>query len=111
MIKKILIPLLLIFCSSCAKDKQLSENLPSEVLERMNDPNCSCNPYVDLYKWRQKYIYFFGFSGSGPSGLLCSWVARYVDQEGNELELNQQEMAQFNEEAEFEKTVWVCNEN
>lgn len=72
----------------------------------MNDSNCTCDPYIGLYKWQNKDIYFFSFRGPA-----CNGVARYVDQEGNELNLDLQEMEQFNEEAEFEKTVWFCNEN
>ncbi|QNL51247.1 hypothetical protein H8S90_06630 [Olivibacter sp. SDN3] len=101
MTRNLLIPILLIVCLSCAKEERLAENLPSQVLERMDDPNCTCDPYIDQYQWQNITVYFFGFRGPA-----CNWVPRFVDQHGNELELSREEIDLFYEEAEFQKNVW-----
>ncbi|GAA4805420.1 hypothetical protein GCM10023231_38280 [Olivibacter ginsenosidimutans] len=106
MLRNTSLSLLLLFALACSKDKNLSENLPAPVKQVIEESNCVCDPYIDLYKWRGQQLYFFGYKGPA-----CNWAPRFVDGEGKDITLSQEEIQQFHNEATKIKNIWTCAEN
>jgi len=105
MFKNLLLTLLLPVIFACSKEDKLTENVPVSVKQAMEQTDCSCEPYIDLYKWHDQQLYFFGYKGPA-----CDWVPRFVDAEGNDVSLSQEEIQQFHNEATKIKNIWTCSE-
>ncbi|MHA4847855.1 hypothetical protein ACX0G7_27055 [Flavitalea antarctica] len=68
---------LVLLVGSCTKHTP-TPGLPQKlkVLTSAN-PDCICDPYIDLYKWRGQYIFFMGYKGPA-----CDWAPLLYDAAG-----------------------------
>ena len=103
---KVIVPLLFFFSFillySCSKQKasSLPDSLKSYTLAQ---PNCSCEPFIDEYRWKGEIVYVQSCRGS-----LCYCVAKFYDAEGVEINMSSS-FDKFQLESKFIKNVWTCN--
>lgn len=97
---------LFILIFSCTKEKDVPTELPSPVKTFMEDSNnCGCAPYVDLYYWREQFVYILSCKGAA-----CNCATIYYNEAGTTLTMaDGYSFDRFKSEAKFQKNVWSCN--
>lgn len=98
--------LLSAFLFSCTKAEMDDiPALPNTIQEYIQTTeNCTCDPYINLYKWNNKYIYVLAFSGP-----VCNTVASYYDEKGQLLaDMYTYSFDKFINESRFVKNIWTC---
>lgn len=87
---------------SCNKERSLS--LPQSIVDLTKTTNCGCEPYIDLYTWRNDATYIM--SCKGPT-CLCGLI--YYDEKGIPIEMPPlYTFNDFLDEARFERNIWTC---
>jgi hypothetical protein len=89
---------------SCNKEKiDAPEPLKNKIAKATN---CTCDPYVDKYLWRNKETYIW--TCGGPA---CDCIVTYYDEKGNVLTMDSTfTFDEFRHESQFIKHVWSCKE-
>ena len=91
-----------LFVLSCNKEQ--NTNLPQSIVDLTKTSNCGCEPYIDLYTWRNDATYIM--SCKGPA-CLCGIV--YYDEKGVPLDMPPSyTFNDFSDEARFERNIWTC---
>ena len=95
---------LLWLATSCTKDT-LVPGLPEKLkVITTSNPDCICDPYIDLYKWRGQYIFFRGFKGP-----VCDWTPLLFDAAGNPFIFpTGTDNSDFFDEKELIRNEWSC---
>jgi hypothetical protein len=86
--------------------KQVSENLPAplEEIKRLSG-NCVCDPYINLYTWRNQPVYLLGYAGPA-----CSWIPTYYNEKGEIITMPVgYTVDMFAAESRLVKNVWRCS--
>lgn len=66
--------------------------------------NCSCQPYLKLYRWKGMDIYLKGFTGAA-----CNWVPSYFDKTGNPYTMpSGYTVDRFVSDSKLLKDIWHC---
>ena len=88
----------------CSKDKD-NNKLPGSLQAMIDsNKNCMCYPFINEYRWHEKKVYLFGYSGS-----TCNWTPAYFDKDGNQITMPAgYDISQFFTEAKLIKTAWRC---
>lgn len=101
---------ILIFLSplffSCSKE---SIDTPKQIEILISDlksanPDCTCEPYLDQYSWRNETVYILGYKGP-----TCDWFPIFYNSNGQPFTLEQgYSYNTFLQESNFKQTVWTC---
>jgi hypothetical protein len=92
----------LLSITSCNKESNAS--LPQPIIDLTNTTNCGCEPFIDLYTWRNDATYVM--SCKGPT-CLCGVI--YYDERGVQMEMPPgYTFNDFSDEARFERNIWTC---
>ncbi len=103
--KKTIFKLLLItlLFTSCKKEE---DKIPAAIQAIIDENNCTCLPFIDLYLWRGKPVFVLGIRG--PQCLSAGPV--FYDEDGNKFELEKgYTNSKFFEDAMFIKNIWRCD--
>jgi hypothetical protein len=96
----------LLACSvlfSCTKNKQGLPEPLHEVIRSQTD--CSCEPYINEYRWREQTIYVLAYKGPA-----CTWIPTYYDGKGNIFNMEQgYTLDDFLGESSLIRHTWSCN--
>jgi hypothetical protein len=85
-------------------NKEADRGVPEAITALTKVQNCNCEPYIDLYTWRNDATYI-----SSCKGPACFCGVAYYDEEGTPLELPAgYSFADFLDEARFERNIWTC---
>ena len=85
--------------------KKEVETTPKPILDLIaKQTNCTCEPYIDEYRWQSKVVYVF--SCKGPA---CFCGSEFYDAEGN-LVGQGLSLHDFRQGATFKRHVWSCDE-
>ncbi|WP_028298546.1 hypothetical protein [Olivibacter sitiensis] len=101
----ILLGFMVLATLSCSKneDDPYAE-LPAPLQAMVAESGCACEPYINLYKWRDQQVFVLLFRGPA-----CNWRPTYYDSRGNSIEMEEgYTLDDFINEAEKIKTVWTC---
>lgn len=93
---------------SCTKDQPLLTEEEKTLTERIakDYPNCSCDPFVDEYRFNNQTVYVIAFASP-----LCNWLPAYYDDKGQPITaLQSKNYNEFIQEAQRIRNVWTCNE-
>lgn len=91
---------------SCSKE---SIDIPKEIEMLISDlkstnPDCTCEPYLDQYLWRNETVYVLGYKGPA-----CDWFPVFYDSNGQPFTLESgYTYNTFLQESNFQRTVWRC---
>ncbi|MEO8795889.1 MAG: hypothetical protein ABI390_10500, partial [Daejeonella sp.] len=99
----IVIFLITIVLFACHKREEI---LPLTIQELIatNQNNCSCNPYINQYNWKNATVYVA--SCGGPA---CDCTISFYDEKGNAFQLkNGYSYSDFQKDANLVKSVWSC---
>lgn len=90
---------------SCSKNEEDPyAELPAPLRAIVAGRDCTCDPYIDLYKWQGQDVYIL--LTRGPA---CNSVPLYFDSNGNSIEMEEgYTLDDFRNEGEKIKTVWTC---
>ena len=89
---------------ACKKeDTGIDKNIPESVAQLMDNTRCDCDPRISLFKWKDQLLYV-----PYTTHPACDMIPRFYDQEGNIVELSNDEQNQFWNEKELVRTVWEC---
>lgn len=83
------------------------DKLPTKVQEFISgSTNCTCEPFVDLYFWKEQYVYVF--SCKGP---VCNCITLFSDEKGGTPQMAPgYKIDDFKADARFERNIWTCGE-
>lgn len=105
--------LCLMVCSmllfSCAKENKNNplkdETIPPAIRAMIAKPgNCTCEPLIREYKWREQTVYLF--SCAGPA---CDCRDIYYDENGQKITMAAgYSTSNFYTDAQFLREVWRC---
>ena len=99
-----LIALSLFVCSCSKNNDRIDAPTAIKQLIVQKSIDCECDPFVDLYSWRNQSIYVFG--DRGPA---CDSFPRYYDQNGNAVTMPANyNFDDFLQEARRIKNIWTC---
>lgn len=106
---KVLLSLIIFssFLLSCSKEKTDTSKAVEELILdlKVNNPDCTCEPYINQYVWRSKSVYILAYKGPA-----CDWFPAFYDSNGQEFTLEAGYAYEtFLPESSFEKVVWTCN--
>ncbi len=88
---------------SCEKEE---DKIPAAIQAIINENNCSCLPFIDLYLWRGKPVFLLGIRG--PQCLSAGPV--FYDEFGNKFELEKgYTFDNFFKDAQLQKNIWRCD--
>jgi hypothetical protein len=96
------------------KEIEVEIEIPQAVKELINDfkvnqPNCSCNPYIVQYIWRNENIYVLAYNGSSNTGYICDWIPTFYHSDGQKFTLESgYTYEKFFNDSRLIKTVWSC---
>lgn len=96
-----------LFFYGCSKEKDEKTDAPAAIKELiLSYTNCTCDPYIDKYFWRDKIVYL-----SGCRGPACDCIAVYYDKNGEKLNMSSGYTPDnFLQESQFVKNIWSCKE-
>lgn len=98
--------LLLVVLLSTASCTKVDGMLPAAVRQKLQGYHCSCEPYLDLYRWQGRQVFVLQYKGPA-----CSWVPTYLQADGSYLALPPSYThSRFTREAGFVATVWNCGQ-
>lgn len=94
------------FFLSCKKESNENSpslnNLISEIAKE--NPDCTCEPYIDQYEWKGQIVYVLGYKGPA-----CDWFPTYYNENGVEFTMAAEySLDDFRADSEFRKNVWNC---
>ena len=89
---------------SCKRDKTISE-LPQPLKTFIaNSKDCTCEPFIDKYLWRNQTVYL-----SSCGGPTCDCITLYYNEQGEKMNMDSGYYPdQFRQEAQLVKHVWRC---
>lgn len=94
---------MLLLNSSCTKT---DTGLPGGILKMVQSLSCTCEPYLDMYRWQGEQVFVLKYKG--PS---CSWIPSFYKTNGESFNLPAgTNFTQFNQQALFIKQVWSCGQ-
>lgn len=94
-----------LFFSECSKENQNLQNLPDslkEIIAKTTD--CSCNPFINEYEWRNETVYV-----SSCGGPACDCYSFYYDENGEQIKMDSASSFNFQDSAKLIKHVWSCH--
>ncbi|NII26384.1 hypothetical protein HB364_14935 [Pseudoflavitalea sp. X16] len=92
--------------ASCSKDNDQPEKLPANISKLIDESNCVCLPYVNLYTWNNQQVYVLAFKGPA-----CDWTPGYFNSQGQTIQMAQDySFTDFLEDSKLVKNVWSCEE-
>ncbi|MFT3934877.1 MAG: hypothetical protein QM726_14730 [Chitinophagaceae bacterium] len=114
MIKSLKSPLLLlttaiitviVLFTACSKDDNSNPDAINALVDTLKaNPNCTCEPYLNEYRWQSKIIYVLGNRGAA-----CQWIPTYYDAKAQPYILPAEySYDMFIKEATLVKNVWTC---
>lgn len=107
--RKLSLAAILLTCLlSCTREAHNNEEavLPSSIRKVMEENNCICGPYINLYGWRGQKIYVW--AAKGP---LCDWTPLYYNEKGEKITMpDGYTLDLFRGESLLIKAVWTCEE-
>jgi hypothetical protein len=84
--------------------KKENTAIPATIEALTKQTNCTCEPFIDAYKWHNKTVYIQ--SCKGPA-CLCSVL--YYNAQGEMFSMPQgYTFNDFFREAEFVRNIWTC---
>ncbi|MEO6329692.1 MAG: hypothetical protein ABIO55_12200 [Ginsengibacter sp.] len=91
-----------LFFNSCRKE---AVNTPEAIKELTSTfPDCTCQPYINQYLWRNKTVYVLAFKGP-----TCDWRPGYYNESGEEFKMvSSYSFDNFLQEARFLNIIWTC---
>lgn len=91
---------------ACTKEDN-ANGLPPALRAMIDSSgNCTCEPFINKYEWREKIVYLF--SVKGPA---CLSTPFFFNEDGTKLSLpGNYTYADFSLEAKFVAKVWECTE-
>lgn len=96
---------LVVFCLffySCSRDKTDAPKAIKELISKIN--NCTCDPYIDEYLWRDKTVYIQ--TCGGPA---CNCIVSYYNKKGEEFKMDAgYTFDNFRQESRLVKHIWTC---
>lgn len=93
--------LVLFGTASCSKEEM---TLPAAVRQLAQSYDCSCEPYIDLYRWQGMQVFVLQYSGPA-----CNWIPTYIKADGTYLQMPANiSLDQFKTSAVFIGQVWRC---
>ena len=102
----LLLGILAITLFACKKEPSVNlDGVPESVVKLTENDNCTCDPQINLFRWDGRLLYVYMISGPA-----CDGFPVFFDEEGNRVELTNEEIRTFLEEAERVKTIWKCGE-
>jgi hypothetical protein len=92
-----------LFFYSCSKEKT---DVPKGIAVLISkNADCTCDPYINQYLWRDKSVYALAFKGAS-----CNWQPAYFDESGTEFSMvTGYSFDSFLQEAHFIKNIWICD--
>ncbi|MGV8877537.1 MAG: hypothetical protein ACOH2A_00770 [Sphingobacteriaceae bacterium] len=94
--------ILILFFLSCTKEKPDVQLVLKGIIAESKD--CTCQPYINQYLWKDKIVFVRAFSGSA-----CDTRPSYYDKDGVEFEMEQgYTIDQFLRESSLTKKMWTC---
>jgi hypothetical protein len=101
----VFITIILFALTSCSKSNE-EKPLPASIQAIIDEGNCTCDPFIDKYRYEGKTVYV-----RGSRGPACSSVVLYYDSEGNLMpDFNGKSIEDFRSEAKFIREVWSCKQ-
>ncbi len=104
--KKIVLNLLLISLvfASCEKEE---DKIPAAIQAIINENNCTCSPYIDLYLWRGKAVFL-----QNTRGPACDTIGPiFYDEFGKQLDFEAgYSLDNFFKDAQLIKNIWRCDQ-
>ena len=91
---------------ACSKKNDTPADLPPAIKTfTEGTTDCGCEPFVDLYDWRDQLVYVINCKGPA-----CNCAVVYYDEEGVFLTMaDGYSFDQFRADAKFRQHVWDCN--
>lgn len=96
---------IIVVCSLSFHCKKEELGIPESIKFLItNNENCTCNPFIDKYEWRNKIVYLY--SCNGPT---CNCVTWYYDATGTQFTMDTGYTPDdFKAESKFLGNVWTC---
>jgi hypothetical protein len=93
------------FYYSCSKGKTSTPDAINKLIYdlKSQNPDCSCNPFMDEYLWENKTVYV-----SSCGGPACDCIAIFYDSTAQKFNLDSSSYQQFFQQSTFKKNVWTC---
>lgn len=95
-----------LFLYSCSKEKiEAPKPIKELILDlKSKNPNCTCEPYINQYVWRNENVYVLAYKGPA-----CDWFPTFYDSNGQKFSLDTgYSYDAFLQESTFIKNVWTC---
>lgn len=94
-----------LFYSSCSKNETQTPPAIAALISNLQsqNPDCTCNPFVDEYLWENKTVYT-----SSCGGPLCDCFTYFYDSVGHQFNLDSITYQQFFQQSTLVKNVWTC---
>jgi hypothetical protein len=95
-----------LFFYSCSKEKIEAQKPIKELIVdlKSKNPNCTCEPYINQYVWRNENVFVLGYKGP-----TCDWFPTFYDTNGQKFTLDSgYSYDAFLQESTFIKNVWTC---
>ncbi len=95
-----------LFFYSCSKEKtEAPKPIRGLILDlKSKNHDCTCDPYINEYKWRNKNVYVLAYRGPA-----CDWFPSFYDSNGQRFTLDAgYNYNTFLQESIFTKNIWTC---
>jgi len=90
---------------SCSKENPDSSEVANLIKTlKLQNPGCTCDPYLDQYSWRNETVYVLLYGGPA-----CDWFPTFYTAKGQKFTLSPgYSFDDFIQESVFTKSVWSC---
>lgn len=92
--------------AACSKDKDRTEDLPASIQTYIDQSkSCTCEPYIDLYRWQNQDVYLLAHKGPA-----CNTFPGYFNSKGEEIQMEEgYTLDEFMADGERIKNIWTCS--
>jgi hypothetical protein len=94
------------FFYACSKGEIKGPEAVKELIVdlKSKNPDCTCDPYINQYLWRNENVYVLAYKGPA-----CDWAPVFYDSKGQKFTLDAgYSFEEFLQESTLIKNTWVC---